>query len=155
MNKKAEPLTKKFLMRVSEKEQIDILRASGKLNSSQYLRKCERFFRSFDPDFMANLQKAADSNSIDVPTLITQLLMTWMATEKAILDVFGSSKVWQRAFQLGPNGLRVGDELSDQVYAEVKEEALGLKKRLEKMKKGKVKQTVVTREEATLMSASL
>ena len=155
MNKKAEPLTKKFLMRVSEKEQIDILRASGKLNSSQYLRKCERFFRKFDPDFMAQLQKAADSNTTDVPTLITQLLTTWMATEKAILDVFGSSKVWQRAFQLGPNGLRVGGELSDQVYAEVKGEAMALKKRLEGMAEGKAESTIITRKEAALMAARL
>ena len=148
--------TKTFLIRVSEEDHFKILQASEKLTTSEYLRQCEKFYRAFDPDLIHQLEKAAELSKQDIPTVITQLLLTYMGQDFAINETMGKTKTWARAFQYDSTGrLITGNELSDKVTAEVKEAALGLKKRLEGMKEGKVKQTVVTRAEAGLMSAQL
>ena len=151
-----EKMTEKFVMRVTEKEQFDIFRAAGNLNTSEYLRRCEKFHRSFDADFLAQIEKAAELSKQDVPTVLQQLLIVYMGQDFAINETMGKTKTWARAFQYDSTGrLITGNELSDKVTAEVKEAALGLKKRLEGMGEGKIEQTVVTQEETSLIAARL
>jgi len=152
---KKEKKTEKFVMRVTEEEHFDILRASGKHNSSEYLRRCEKFHRSFHPDFLTQIEQAAELSKQDVPTVIQQLLTVYMAQDFAIYEVMGKTKTYSRAFSYEKGKLVTGNELSDKVAAEVKAEAMALKKRLEAMKEGKIEATVITREEAGLMAARL
>ena len=148
--------TEKFMVRVTEAEHFDILKASGKRNSSEYLRKCEKFYRSFNPDFLAQIEKAAEISKQDVPTVIQQLLLVYMGQDLAINQELGPTKTWARAFSYDSSGrLVTGDELSDRTAAEVKTAVRELKKKLESMKDRKVDNIVISRREATLMSASL
>jgi len=156
MNKKDEPLTEKLMVRLSVSEKLKIYRAAGKLNSSEYLRRCETFHRSFEPDFMAKLEKAAELSKQDVPTVIQQLLTIYMAQDFAINDTLGPTKTWARSFQYDSTGrLITGNELSEKVTKEVKEAAGALKKRLEGMKEGKAESITISRSEASMMSARL
>ena len=156
MNKKDGPLTEKLMVRFSVSEKLEIFRAAGKLNSSEYLRRCEIFHRSFDADFMAQLEQAASLSKTDVPTVIQQLLLTYMAQDFAINQELGPTKTWARAFSYDSSGRLVsGNELSDRTAAEVKTAVRELKKKLESMKDGKVDNIVISRREATLMTASL
>jgi len=148
--------TEKFVVRITEAEHFEILKASGKSNSSEYLRKCAKFYRAFSPDFLAQIEKAAEISKQDVPVVIEQLLTVYMATNFAINETMGPTKTWSRSFQYDSSGrLITGNELSEKVTKEVKEAAGALKKRLEEMKEGKIKATVITQDEAGMMSARL
>ena len=156
MNKKDDPMTETIQTRFSPSEKIKVLQAAENLKVSEYLRRCETFHRSFNSDFLAQIEKAAEISKTDIPTVITQLLLTYMAQDSAINETIGTTKTWARSFQYDSSGrLITGNELSEKVTKEVKEAAGGLKKRLEGMKGGKAESITISRSEASMMSARL
>jgi len=126
-----------------------------KIKIPEYLRQAVEFYGSFNEDFLKQINDTAKLTKTNTATVIQQLLTVYMAQDFAIYSTMGKTKTFQRAFQFTPEGLISGNQLSEQVAAEVTKAAEDLRSRLEAMKHGKMKETIISFEEAGLMSARL
>jgi hypothetical protein len=84
----------------------------------------------FDDDFLKQINAAAESNRLPVTTVLVNLLLAYTARESATAEVFGVSDIFQAAFRHDENGLVTGNALSAAVYAESREAAMNLLRRI-------------------------
>ena len=114
-----------------KKAYLEIRAQIMKMTFTDLLITGATMYADFDPDFLKQMKEIAEKVKLDMPTVIQQLLLVYAAQDAAILKTFGVSKTYQRAFQFNEHGLITGNQLSDAVFAEVKEAALALRERLE------------------------
>jgi len=120
------------LVSMDQAEEIEAAAEAQGMDIPEFSRKAIRFYTTFSADFLAQVQPVADEMKIPLPTLIQNLLMSYMATEKASIDVFGvQPKTFQRAFQFDGTSLITSGRLSDIVFDQAKADAQAVKTRLE------------------------
>ena len=125
-----------------------------KVKVPRFVNDAIEFYGSFNPGFLEQIQTVAGQLLLPVPTVLQNLLMSYMASEKATLDVFpgGRPKAFQRAFQFEGTSLIVTDDLSEKVYAQAKRDAETVKRKLED--RGPTKNfTALSIEEGALISS--
>lgn len=121
-----------FVTTPENKKEIEGEAKRRGIKTPEYLRQCVDFHASFDSDFLAQVQPVADEMKVPLATLIQNLIMAYMATERAAMDVFGvQPKTFQRAFQFDGTSLITSGKLSDIVYDQAKKDAETVRKRLE------------------------
>lgn len=126
--------TERLIVLISQDQAAKIEAAAGSqgLDIPEFSRKAIDFYVNFDADFLAQVQPVADEMKVPLPTLIQNLLMSYMATEKASIDVFKvQPKAFQRSFQFEGKTLITTGKLSDIVYGQAKKDAEVVKERLE------------------------
>lgn len=102
------------------------------INLVEYLRQAFDFYSEFDIDFLKQIQPMAKEMRVPLPILMQNLLMAYIATERAAIDVFKvQPKTFQRAFQTEGTKLITTRKLSDIVYSQAKKDASAVKERLE------------------------
>lgn len=126
--------TERLIVLISPEQaaEIDTAAKAQGVDIPEYTRKAISFYSHMNVDFFAQLQPVADEMKVPLPTLIQNLLMSYVATEKAALDVFNvQPKAFQRAFQFDGKALITTGKLSDLVYVQAKKDAEAVKERLE------------------------
>lgn len=93
------------------------------INLPEYVRQALDFFASFDPAFLAIMEKAAEISKLDIPTVIQNLLVFYMAKDQAEYNVNGPTSTYKSAFRFDETGLVTGEKLHSLVYAEQEKEA--------------------------------
>ena len=137
------------------KRKIETAAKKQGITTPTYMINALTFYGGFDKDFLNEIQLDADKLKLPMPTVIQQLLMTYLSTESAIMCVFKTgSKTYKRAFQYDENGLIEGKRHTDLVHEQVSKEISALRKKLENAVKAG-KPVLVTRDDAALMTARL
>jgi hypothetical protein len=142
-------------LKPSEKVYLETQAAKLGMTLSDLLRAGAILYASFEPAFLEVLRAKSGQAGVEPATALQQLLQTYLATEAAILSVFGGqSRTFVRAFQRDVAGLVTGDRLSRLVFEQVQAEAVEMRKKIERtLKKGST--TTITKNQAALLAARL
>ena len=141
-----------MILRVNMDERVQIVDAAMERNTtiSALIREAVKFYLGFSLGFIEQMEKVAKESKTDVSTLITRFMLVYVATDKAIIDNFGVSKTYQRAFSFDEKGALIpAEDISDKTYAEMDKVCKKfLKKLIRTSETGE--DSVLTKEEATL-----
>ena len=142
----------RMVFRVTDRERVEIVDASldRDITISELIRRSVKFYLGFPPGFIEQMEKVAKGYETDVSTMVARLLLVYVATDKAIIDNFGVSKTYQRAFSFNEKGALIpAEEISDKAYEEMDKVCKKfLKKLIRTTETGE--DSVLTKEEATL-----
>jgi len=139
-----------FRILPSEKSRLEAVAEGRKMNFTDLLLEGARMLSEFSPYFLEEIRKIAQRVGLSVPKVIQQLLTAYIAADAAVLEVFGTSKIYQRAFQFDKEGLITGDRLSALVLEQTKDDAKAVLDKL--IQCHETGETVrISREEATLL----
>ena len=121
-----------------------------------FIRFSINFFSNFDRDFIEQIEGVADRMHLPLSTVFQNLLVFYVAKDKAILDGFGTNTMtYNRAFMFDKDAKLIeGNELSELIYAKYSEEIQNLKKKLEDGSKKKCP-VHITSHEAGLLAERL
>ena len=141
-----------FRISVGERERLEKRAAEMKISPSELIRRASNLYLNFDESFLEQMEKTAIAVKLDVSTTIQQLMTVYVATDAAIVEKFGISKTFERAFQYDQNGLITGNEHAKKVKDEVLAGIDGLMGKLKESQKiGK--EAFITKPEAVLLAA--
>jgi hypothetical protein len=142
----------RMVFRVTDEERVEVVDASldRDITITELVKRSLKFYLGFPPGFIERMEKAAKEYETDVSTMVARLLLVYVATDKAIIDNFGVSKTYQRAFSFTPDGKLIpAEEISDKTYEEMDKVCKKfLKKLIRTAETGE--DSVLTKEEATL-----
>jgi hypothetical protein len=115
---------------------------------SGLIRDALTFYLGFPIGFIEQMEKAAKESNTDVSTLISRLMLVYIASDKAIIDNFGLSKTYQRAFRFDDKGKLIdAEKLSDITFAEVDKVCKEVLKKMKWIATGK--QSLLSKEEGS------
>jgi hypothetical protein len=144
------------LVMLITKEQKDKIKVESKkqnINEPEYVRQAIDFYATFDVHFLEKIYIHAEGQKIPMPIVIQQLLTSYLAQDYAFLEVFGKpTRAFARAFQHDEKGLIEGNDLSELVLKQTKEDIAGLREKLVESVQEE-KSVRISKEEATIMGA--
>lgn len=123
------------------------------INDPEYVRQAIDFYSSFDVHFLEKIFSTAESHKISMPLTIELLLTSYLSQDYAFMEIFGKpTNAFVRAFQHNADGLIEGNDLSELVLRQTKDDIAGLREKLiESVQEGK--SVRISKEEATIMGA--
>lgn len=127
-----------ILVRVTKEKKREILDASIErdITMSEVVNRSVDFFLGFPPAFLEEIERIAETVKMPIQTVLANLLMVYVAEDKAILDNFGVSKTYEMAFRFRPEGgLIQGDEVSKTTYEEMDKACKEVLKKLKRTSK--------------------